>query len=192
MRMIRFIAVILGSAWFLPAGCTIGMLAGPSVISAIDAREVEKGEELHRLFKVVVTGGTAKGMDELESLMYHLNEVEGSIQVDSSEMPNFFLLSEPSGSFETESSIYTYLVIEDSGDEQLIELREEYKDGDNTICSKYRARRTSITPLATRMYYFGYMFNAVPYVFWGTLSLFIIGRLLLFIFGAPAVPDETS
>jgi len=47
MPIIRIIAVILGSAWFLPVSCTIGMIAGPGVISKIDAREVEKGEELH-------------------------------------------------------------------------------------------------------------------------------------------------
>ncbi|CAB5103766.1 hypothetical protein D3OALGA1CA_4718 [Olavius algarvensis associated proteobacterium Delta 3] len=192
MPIIRIIAVILGSAWFLPVSCTIGMIAGPGVISKIDAREVEKGEELHHQFKAVVGDGIAMGMYELESLIYQVNEVEDFTIDDNSYKGNLFLVPETSGGFETESSIYRYQVIEDTGDEQLIELREEYKDGDNTIWSRYRARRTSITPLSTKMYYFGYMFNAIPYVFGGTLSLFIIGRLLLFTFGAPPGPNENS
>ncbi len=192
MHIIRIIAVILGSAWFLPVSCTIGMVAGPIVISKIDAREVEKGEELHPLFKVVVGDGTAIGREELQSMLHQIKEDEDHMYADSSSKPNYFLVSKPSGSFENESSIFKYQVIEDSGEEQLIELIEEYKDGDNTIRSRYRAQRTSITPLSTRMYYFGYMFTSIPFVLGGTLCLFIIGRLLLFTLSAPAITNKSS
>ena len=191
MHIIRIIAVILGSAWFLPVSCTIGMIAGPMVISDIDAREVEKGEELHHFFKVVVGDGTAMGREEFESLIQQIKEDEDHMHVDSPARPNFFLVSKPSGSFETESSILEYQVIEDSGDEQLIELKEVNKDGDNTIWSRYRAQRASITPLSTKMYCVGYMFNSIPYVIGGTLCLFIIGRVLLLTFRAPAAANKS-
>ena len=122
MRWIRNIAMILGASWFFPLSCTIGMVAGPHVISHIDAREVEKGEELHHLFKAVV-GGRAVGMHELDSLISGIKESEDNIQSDSSSIPNLFLLSEHSGRFESESSEFTYMVLEDFGDEQLIEDR---------------------------------------------------------------------
>jgi predicted Zn finger-like uncharacterized protein len=196
MRWIRNIAMILGAAWFFPLSCTIGMIAGPHVISQIDARKVEKGEELHPLFKVVA-GSRAIGMDEVESIISGIKEADDNIQSDSSSMPNLFLLSEPSGRFESESSIFTYTVVEDSGDEQLIELREDYKDGDNTIWSGYKAQRTSITPLSTRMLYFGYMFMAAPFVFFGSFFLFVIGRILISTIGtttkqADSKPNKNS
>ncbi len=191
MHIIRIIAVILGSAWFLPVSCTIGMIAGPQVISEIDAREAKKGEDLHHLFKVVVDDGTAMGIEELESLIHQTKEDEDHIHVNSSAKPNLLLVSKPNGSFETGSSIFKYQVIEDSGDEQLIELIEEYKDGDNTIWSRYRAQRASITPLSTKMYCVGYMFNSIPYVIGGTLCLFIIGRVLLLTFRAPAATNKS-
>ncbi len=192
MPVVRIIALIIGSAWFLPVSCTIGMIAGPKVISEIDARDAQKGEELHHLFKVVARDGTVMGLEELASLKHLVKEDQDQMHVDSSAQPNLFLVSKPNGRFETESSRFKYRVIEDSGDEQLIELIEEYKDGDNTIWSRYKAQRTSITPLSTRMYYFGYMFNAFPFVIGGTICLFIIGRILLLIFRAPAAPDKSS
>ena len=192
MPVVRIIGLIIGSAWFLPVSCTIGMIAGPKIISEIDARDVHKGEELHHLFKVVVRDGTVMGLDELTSLKHLIKEDQDHMHVDSSAQQNLFLVSKPNGSFETESSRFKYRVIEDSGDKQLIELIEEYKDGDNTIWSRYRAQRTSITPLSTRMYYFGYMFSAFPFVIGGALCLFIIGRVLMLKYRSPAAPDKSS
>lgn len=192
MRIIRIIAVITGSAWFLPVSCTIGVIAGPKVISAIDAREVAKGEELHPLFKVVVGDETVLGLEELDSLIHRIKEGNDHVHANRSAKPNYFLVSKSRGSFETDSSIFKYRVIEDSGDEQFIELIEEYKDGDNTVRSRYRAQKASITPLSTQMYYFGYIFNAIPYVIGGSLCLFIIGRVLLFALRAPAAPNKSS
>ncbi len=192
MRIFRIIALILGSAWFLPVSCAIGVIAGPKVISAIDAREAEKGEELHPLFKVVVGDETVMGLEELDSLIHRIKESDDHMHTDRSAKPNYFLVSKPGGSFETDSSFFKYRVIEDSGDEQLIELIEEYKDGDNTIRSQYRAQKALITPLSTQMYYFGYIFNAIPYVIGGSLCLFIIGRVLLFVLKAPAAPNKPS
>lgn len=188
MSMIRSMALILGSVWILPVGCAIGMVAGPSVMSKMDAREIQKGDALHPLFKVVVRDGTAKDLNEIEALMAHLKEAGDNIKTGTPTEPNLFLLPEPSGRFESESSLFTYSVLEDTGDEQLIELIEEYKDGDNTIWSRYKARRASIIPMSSRMYYFGYMFMAIPYGLGGALALFLVGRLLLHVAGKPAAP----
>jgi len=198
MRWIRNIAVVLGSVWFFAVSCTTGIIIGPHVIAKIDAREIENGEELHSLFSVAVESGDKKALfmvirqDEIESVKSQMNELKDHMTVDKLSIPISFLMSEPSGRIESKSSIFFYSVIEDYGDEQLIELREEYKDGDNTIWSRYKARKTSITPLSTRMFYFGYMFMSFPYVFGIPLTLFIIGRLLLFKIGKTTLPNEGS
>jgi hypothetical protein len=198
MGWIRNIAVVLGSIWFFAVSCTTGMIVGPIVMAKTDAREIENGEELHYKFSVAAESGDERApfmvvrQDEIDSVISQMNEIEDHMTVDKLFIPVSFLMSEPSGRIESESSIFFYSVIEDYGDEQLIELKEEYKDGDNTIWSRYKARQTSITPLSTRMFYFGYMFMSIPYVFGISLTLFIIGRLFLFSTGKTTLPNEGS
>ena len=57
-------------------------------------------------------------------------------------------------------------------------IEVEDKDDDRTVWSRYRATSTEVTPLASRMFYFGYMFGALPYAFGAALLLYGIGRFL--------------
>ena len=42
-------------------------------------------------------------------------------------------MSKPTGNMDDGSSVYTYQILEDLNKEQLIEVNEIYKDGDNKI-----------------------------------------------------------
>ena len=76
------------------------------------------------------------------------------------------------------NSNFSYRVIEETGPEQIIEVVESYHDGDNTIWSRYKATQDTVSPISSRMFYFGYMFSAIPYGLAFALILFITGRFL--------------
>ncbi len=79
---------------------------------------------------------------------------------------------------ETDHSRYSYKTLEDRGKEQIIEVVEEYKDGDNKIWSQYRATEKEVFPISSRMFYFGYMFQALPYGLVFSLCLYACGKIL--------------
>jgi hypothetical protein len=48
----------------------------------------------------------------------------------------------------------------------------------NTIWSRYRATHRDIYPVSSRLFYFGYMFTAVPFAFVSSVLLYAAGRTL--------------
>ena len=96
----------------------------------------------------------------------------GAAPVDS------FLVSGTDARITEGQSDFRYEVLEDSGGEQLIEVVESFHDGDNTIWSRYRATREDVTPVSSRMMYFGYLFAAFPYALGAAIMLYGAGLLL--------------
>jgi len=160
-------AIVLGASWFFPVSCSTGVIVGIHVIAMMDERNVERGDNVHPLFKVVVEPGS----DGRPFNVVSLNELPRLKEVS-------FHMSKPNGSIDIDGSNIIYQVIEEVGQEQIIEVVEEYHDGDNTVWSRYRATRTSAVPISSRMFYFGYMFGAFPYGVGFAFFLYITGRLL--------------
>lgn len=171
MRLMKIVAVVLGAVWFLPVSCTMGVWVGTKIVTRLDVREVAKGDTVHDSFLIVAEPGE-KGTPFMARYLNDEDYFKGAGESVS------FFMSKPGGSIDTEKSNISYQVIAESDSGQLIEVVEQYHDGDNTIWSRYNATRTKITPVSSRMAYFGYMFQAVPYAFGFALILFIIGRLL--------------
>ena len=171
MRVVRIIAIIIGSALFVPVSCTIGIFSGTFIIASLDTRIVSDGDSVHSQFSI-----TAESKNDQEKIYFlSLEQVE---QVKKSGEPISFLMSKPTGNLDDGSSIYSYQILEDRNKEQLIEVNEKYKDGDNTIWSRYRATEKDVYPVSSKMFYFGYMFNAIPYAFVFSVLLYISGRIL--------------
>ena len=166
MRLINVIIILLGSIWFFPVSCTTGVFMGTQIIAKLDEREASKGEEMHSLFSVIIEPGKNGRLFRPIGLS-ELTEFENNTS---------FLMSRPTGSEDYEDSNFSYQVIKDTGQEQVIEVVERYHDGDNTIWSRYKATQTSVMPLSSKMLYFGYMFSAVPYSFGFALFLYAFGR----------------
>ena len=166
MRWIKIFLIVVGSNWFFPASCSTGVILGAQIVAALDRRDVLKGDRLHSLFKVAAEPGESG--QSFRALSYPVKE-------DSNVS---FRMSGTSASFEKGGSAFSYRVIEDSGQEQLIELVETYKDGDNQIWSRYKATETEITPLSSRMFYFGYMFTAFPFAVVCALFLAFSARIV--------------
>jgi hypothetical protein len=171
MRVIRIILIIIGSALFIPVSCTIGVFSGTLIVASLDSRDVSDGDSVHTLFSVV-----AKPKNDQEGFWFlSLDQAE---QLKESAEPFSFLMSKPTGNMNDGSLIYSFQVLEDHKKEQLIEVIETYKDRDNKIWSRYRATENDIYPVSSRMFYFGYMFNAVPFAFIFSLLLYVICRIL--------------
>jgi hypothetical protein len=161
----------LCSGWFFLASCTTGIMVGIPLAAKLDARDAASGETMHSQFSAVIesTSGDAP------FVAVHLRDIERSGSTSGN-----YLLSRSSGEFETKDSEYTFEVLEETGAGQIIEVVEAYKDGDNTIWSRYEATSSSLTPISSRMMYFGYGFAAFPYAFGFAFVLYMVGRVIAF------------
>ena len=181
MRWIQIFLIVVGSNWFFPVSCTTGVIVGPQIVAALDSRDVLKGDQVHSLFKIAAEPG--ENGQSFRVLSYPGKEDNNGS----------FRMSGTSASIEKGESAFSYRVIEDTGQEQLIELVETYKDGDNQIWSRYKATKTKITPLSSRMFYFGYMFTAFPFAIVCALFLTFAARIVRRIyFDSKDVQNERS
>jgi hypothetical protein len=162
MRLTRILIVVAGSAWFFPVSCMTSLSAGVQIAAALDARDVTEGDSLHSQFSMVMESGNNDEPFHVVDL-YGLRRIEKSLQYSDTADAVSFLMSKPSGQLDWGTSSFSYQVIEETDSEQLIEVVEAYHDGDNTIWSRYKATRSTITPVSSRMFYFGYMFAAFPF-----------------------------
>ncbi len=175
--LLRMLAIVLGAQWFFLLSCTTGAVVGTQIVAKLDERDVEQGDTVHSLFKIAAEPGE----DGKSFRVLRMDQVQSSLaegEKASTEAPLRFRMSSPAGAIDFARSTFTYRVLEDSGQAQLIELVERYKDGDNTIWSRYRATNTMVMPVSSRMFYFGYMFTALPYAVGMALLLYGTGRTL--------------
>jgi hypothetical protein len=177
MRWTRIIVVIIGSVWFFPVGCTASLFAGTHIVANIDSRDVSKGETVHSRFSVVFE--EARSAERFQAIsLYDLTRIKEAMSGADAAHEMSFLMSHPSGHLDADTSSFFYQVIEQTAQEQVIEVVETYHDGDNTIWSRYKATESEIIPISSRKFYFGYMFAAAPYAFGFALFLYAIGRYL--------------
>jgi len=169
MNWTRIAIVVLSSGWFFLASCTAGLFTGTRIVALVDARDASSGETMHSQFSVLAWS------EENDS---PYREMSLSEAVRGKEMAGTFLMPQSAGSFDTRDSDYSYTVIEETTAGQIIEVVERYKDGDNTIWSRYEATRTTVTPISSRMFYFGYAFVAMPYAIGFAFFLYLVGRVL--------------
>ncbi len=170
MKVLRFLALVLGAIWFFPVSCTTGLVAGTLAIARLDSRDIEKGQQPHPWFFVVARPAEAnspfsviplKDLPKFKSSTPHLS----------------FLMPQSSVRIKTNEYTYvSYRVISDKGTEQTIEV--EYSDDDKTIWSRYRATPSDVVPMFSRMSQPGYMFRALPTAVIFALLIFGVGRLL--------------
>jgi len=171
MNWTRIAIVTLGSGWFFLASCTTGLFVATPIVAKVDARDAASGDTMHSHFSVV----TESAQGDERFIAVNFREME---RFENSS--GYYLLSRPSGSFESRDSDYSFEVLEETASGQIIEVVEAYKDGDNTVWSRYEATATSVTPISSRMFYFGYAFAAMPYAFGFAFVLYVVGRVIAF------------
>jgi len=176
MRWAKILVATIGSAWFFPVSCTAGLFAGTSLTAELDSRDVSRGDSVHSRFSIV-----SQSQDSGEPFVVtRLNELRRyeeqfpSISTDSTS----YLMSKLSGHKRGDTADYAYKVLEETASGQVIEVVETYHDGDNTIWSRYEANRSTVIPISSRMFYFGYMFVAFPYAIGFSFILYGVGWYL--------------
>lgn len=171
MNWTRIGIVVLSSGWFFLASCTAGMIVGTRIVAAVDARTASDGDDMHSTFSAVAPSSES----DVPFVVLDWADVKRG-----KELAGSYLMPRPYAEIETRVSYYSYEVLEESQAGQIIEVIEKYKDGDNTIWSRYQATQTSITPISSRMFYFGYAFVAMPYAFGFAFVLYLAGRVLAY------------
>jgi hypothetical protein len=169
LKLLRLTALILGANCFFPVSCTISLIAGAKVAEKLDERDVSKGETVHSQFSVAVEPGEADNSFRV----LKLTEL-----AEPDKRPATFLLSKPEGHIKINSVSTTYKVLEDTDQEQLVEVVQRVSDGDWTTWSRYRASQDSVRPVWSKFLYFGQMFAALPWALIAALVLHFIGRCL--------------
>lgn len=177
MNWSRIGIIVLGSGWFFLVSCTAGLFVGTRIVAQIDARDVSRGDTVHSKFSLVIT---SEGSDEPFSVvtLSDLTRYEERAGDSGEPFTDSFLMHDSNGHRDLGTSSFSYEVIEETANGQIIEVVETYHDGDNTIWSRYEATRSSITPISSRMFYFGYMFAAFPYAIGFAVLLYAVGRYL--------------
>jgi hypothetical protein len=166
MHWVKIFLIVIGSGWFFPVSCTTGVAVGTQIVSVLDRRDVSRGDSIHPLFKVAAEPGEE---GQPFRVLSNPDKESGNLS---------YRMTSSSASIEKDGSVFSYRVVQDSGNEQIIELIETYKDGDNTIWSRYKATNEKVTPLSSRMFYFGYMFTAFPFAVAFALLLSVSARII--------------
>jgi len=191
----RVLAIVLGSIWFFPVSCVVGTVAGTEIVAKLDERVVARGDEIHPLFSVAAEPGE-EGKPFIVLGQHALARYQKSAGAGKAEPSLSFRLSAPTGSMKVgddgSGATFSYRVLEDNGQEQLIELVAAAGDGDNTVWSRYRATTSTVVPVSSRMFYFGYMFSALFNAFIGAWGIYVIGRWLRAKYAASAEPAADS
>ena len=169
--LVRLLAVILGSAWFFPVSCTTGVIAVTPLVSKFNERHMEQGDAPHaHLFHVVWQPGEAGqpfGMSRLEDLP----------RIKALAPARSFIMAPPSAGAAGGSYIVISSTALPSGEaEQLIEVR--YADDTYDSWSRYRATRSGITPVFSKIMDPGFMIMALPVAFGFALAIYALGRWL--------------
>ncbi len=191
MNWTKILIAIIASVWFFPINCSGTLFAGTFLVAKLDARDVEKGDSVHPLFSFVVESGE-NDKPFLAARVSQLPDIKQRMAHSGVSGPDSFLMSKSNGFITSNNSRISYQVIEETNSGQIIEVIESHHDGDNTIWSRYRAAQTTIIPISSRMFYFGYMFKAFPYAFGFALSVYGVGRFLKFRYRALEVASDDS
>lgn len=169
--LVRILASVLGAIWFFPVSCTSGMLLGTPLISTFNERHMENGDAPHtHLFRVVWQPGEAGkpfGISRLEDLP----RIKALVPARS------FIMEQASGG--EVGGAYTVIsskTLSSGETEQLIEVR--YADDTYDSWSRYRATRSGITPVFSKIMDPGFMIISLLIAFSISLAIYAVGRWL--------------
>jgi hypothetical protein len=162
-RLLKILALVLGSGLFIPVSCTSIEVALLMISSKTPFENIEPSSRYYPLFFRVA-------MQSEGEINYSMLADIAKLKTDN---PNFsFLL--PKAPDQCESFV-CYQVLSDNGTEQLIEVTESpdslfaFK-----VWSRYRATHSDFTPISLKKS----SMNIIFYAFAGSLVLYVIGKML--------------
>jgi hypothetical protein len=146
-KFAKLIALLLGSAWFIPVSCTtIGVGIAHLSASRLEHSWTNTGERddrVRRHFHIVALPGADNAAFNALNFL-QLEEFKRSNPTHS------FLMREDAGNLriDTDHTSYRYKILARSSAGQEIEVT--FSDGDNDYISRYRATASEVTPVAWR------------------------------------------
>jgi hypothetical protein len=160
----------MGAKWFFPISFIAVMIAVVPLFSQFDERHVERGDQPHSLFFIVWQPGEA-GAPFGFSRLQDLSRTKVSAPARS------FIMEQPSGRIEGgKSTVVAYKVLSSGASEQHIEVA--YADDTYSSWSRYRATRSEVTPVFSKVTEPGYMFMAFPVALGFAAAIYVLGAWL--------------
>ncbi len=195
MRVLRFVALTLGSLLFFPVSCTTGLFVGTKYFSHADARDTERGDIPHKQAyliaflpqnqaNILFDGNPPRPNQYLFTAIpntlgqFVAFPLHSLAEFQKINQPYTFILPIGSGAFTIGSSrpSVSFVATSSSTTEQIVEV--SMKDDTGTFF-RYAASQHTIRPLYTRLWYHGYMFGAIPYALAFAIAIALLGQFLL-------------
>jgi hypothetical protein len=193
LRALRAVARVLGSVIFIPISAMAAWaFFGLDVAVKMDERFVERGDEVHTPFKVVYEEPDGNGAFGYMSYRPP-DENESKPYPSDFKTPLSFLMSKKNGEFQYRYTKFSYRVIEDRGEEQVIEV--DYVDDTYATSGRYRATESTIEPMWSSMFHYGTFFVGMGYICLPfALALFVFGQLMkrALLRASVVAPDSTG
>jgi hypothetical protein len=172
--VIKLLALLLGTAMFLPIGCTGGVFLGVYGLSWLGARDLTDGEVPYSHFYVIV----AEKPDKKAMSVVKYDILEDQLRWMQEEGTEYsFLLSEKEGNFQPDKyDSFHYQVTPMEGGRQQVMIR--WHGDDYSSVSKYIAEDQRVEPLYSKLAGIGHAMQAMFLVPPLTALLCWIGRRL--------------
>jgi hypothetical protein len=169
-RTVRILAYVIGAKWFFPISFLAVTIASVPLFSWLGERHVERGALPHSLFFVVWQPGQA-GEPFGFSRLADLTRIKTPAPVRS------FIMEQPTGRIEDgKSTTVAYQVISSTASEQYIEVA--YADDTYSSWSRYRATRSEVTPVFSKVMEPGQLLMAVPVALGFAAAIYALGTWL--------------
>jgi hypothetical protein len=193
MRALRTLALLLSSGGFFLVSCSSSLFLGVQVIADSDARDVAGGDQVHEWFEIALAPGD-------EGQAFKVIELRRLPELQQGGEDYSLLMPASGDSVGEDPYRIEYTVLEQTGSElvgpdegdaeQLIEV---YTSNDDVSAwSRYRATRTTIEPISSRMLHPGYMFASMPWALGIAFAIYFLGKLLLRVAGTPERAEATE
>jgi hypothetical protein len=165
-RIVRVLAFIFGALWFFPVSCTTGMFVAYPLVSKSYEYHMDKGDKPHSFFTVVWQPGAGNNP-------FGYSKLEALAPADKAAPERSYLMAQHAGQIE---GVVAYKVLSSTTAEQLIEVAWT-KDPYGSV-SRYRATRTEVTPVFSKVTAPEFMIIALLYALGFAAALFAVGKLL--------------
>lgn len=170
MTITRSIIAISRSKIFAFVLFVVSTYAGIHIISHLDSRNAIIGDKIHSVFSVIAIRENGSAAFEF----VRLSELETFR--DENPRASFRLPKRDGEVTDGESTIRSYLVLEEGGGEQLIEAME--KSDDYTSWSVYRSTNSTVVPVRSRILHVAYMFRSAAMSLMLVIFVQLVGKCL--------------
>jgi len=186
------IGLILASPLLLVVNCPVGLATGTLVISTLQNRSAEDGDGFHHQFVIATESGQEEKEFDVVPLIVLGSPRFARTSSTSPLAGKSLRLSKREAEFKSkdERTRVYFKVLEETPNSQLIHIQSSPTDGDFTHIGQYKVTDSKYEWISSKLFYFGHMFMALPFVPIYCFFLYWIGHVLKRRYAPPEDAEE--